>query len=719
MVPINMKRTVIIILFLCSGLVYASSLDFKGQTPLNNTWTYNTSIQVNVSISLNPNIDTYNFNWANINYSIYEPSLIASYNFNNNPLIGENGSYIVDISSKHSDLSCTSCPIYSKGVYSNGVFFNGNNYLTSLNLSLAEGSNFTILLWFNDTATDVNPRYLCSWGSSIMNMSGTYLGNLSEGRSVIQQYNGVMASSFVISPNSYTNIWHHLGVVYNGTGTQFYLDGISVNATTYTLSYPFDFSTGAIHIGSRVDNNPIRLFIGEMDEFRIYNRVLSGIEILLEHDSEFQKYNSSQYYFYNNITNLVQGTYNYYGWANDSGGTNFNTETRSVHIIDYPSISSCSINPAPANSSQNLSVNATGTVGSGLTGNWTYNWFKNNAVITGQTSINLSNGNFTSNDNITAECTLNDSYTTNTLNSSTLTIGDAIPPTLKCWMQTTSGYTDTAYNAVYCNCSDTNYLSIDSPRVDFLDPNTDRRGNYTLLNEANNTYYKSYTFSLAGTYIDFNFYCADGSGNLAQNTTNNFSFISSTRPSVIQIGGGGGGGSSTVLEKLNLSLKCVNGVTLNSGESITCTVTNIGDKATQVTLFLVGNPYTIAGQSTNSKDFILMMPKEGAINLPIGGSQAISLVENLPQEADLVKTYDLTLSIIGSNSDTFTVPIHLRWSKTGQTDMWTWLSQAYWKGVIDIGGGQQVLSIPNFVPIAGLLGVILVAIPNALKRKKR
>ena len=60
---------------------------------------------------------------------------------------------------------------------------------------------------------------------------------------------------------------------------------------------------------------------GTIDEVRIYNHALSSQEIWLHYQSEFQKYGSSEYRFYANITNLSLGTYTYYAWANDTVGT--------------------------------------------------------------------------------------------------------------------------------------------------------------------------------------------------------------------------------------------------------------------------------------------------------------------------------------------------------------------------------------------------------------
>ncbi|PJC01424.1 MAG: hypothetical protein CO072_01300, partial [Candidatus Huberarchaeum crystalense] len=52
------------------------------------------------------------------------------------------------------------------------------------------------------------------------------------------------------------------------------------------------------------------------------------------------KYNSTQWYFQSNITNLSQGNYTYYGWANDSAGnSNYTYDTTEPDIGEYNSTS--------------------------------------------------------------------------------------------------------------------------------------------------------------------------------------------------------------------------------------------------------------------------------------------------------------------------------------------------------------------------------------------
>jgi hypothetical protein len=198
-------------------------------------------------------------------------------------------------------------------------------------------------------------------------------------------------------------------------------------------------------------------------------------------------------------------------------------------------VTSCSISPAPANSSANLTANGT-AIGDDALYSWTFQWM-NNSVEVGTGGL-ISAQNLT---NVTLICTLGYEKGNSTKNSSTLTIGDTTAPALNCSFPTSSGYTDTAYSLGECTCTDANSLATDSPKVDFLDPNGVRVGNLSLTGTP---YSRSYTYSVVGSYSNFHYFCADGSGNLASNLTNSFAFAASTRPVV---SGGGGGGSTTVV----------------------------------------------------------------------------------------------------------------------------------------------------------------------------
>jgi hypothetical protein len=67
-------------------------------TPANGTTTQNTSIEINVSITNEPNLDEFKWNWNGTNYTLYNDSLVLMYNFDNVSALGENDSHVVDLS---------------------------------------------------------------------------------------------------------------------------------------------------------------------------------------------------------------------------------------------------------------------------------------------------------------------------------------------------------------------------------------------------------------------------------------------------------------------------------------------------------------------------------------------------------------------------------------------------------------------------------------------
>ncbi|RLI91232.1 MAG: hypothetical protein DRO95_04750, partial [Candidatus Altiarchaeales archaeon] len=119
-----------------------------------------------------------------------------------------------------------------------------------------------------------------------------------------------------------TKALHHIVLTYDKVNMRLYVDGVEKNSTAYNTA--ISTNTKSLKIGY--------LFNGTIDEIRIYNRALSAKEIKIHHLSEFQKYNSTQYRFYTNITNLTDGIYTYYGWANDTAGNSGESETRSLTV---------------------------------------------------------------------------------------------------------------------------------------------------------------------------------------------------------------------------------------------------------------------------------------------------------------------------------------------------------------------------------------------------
>ncbi len=150
--------------------------------------------------------------------------------------------------------------------------------------------------------------------------------------------------------NATDSEWYHLA---NSSGT-LYVNGVTgTNQTVYITN-----SSGNVIIGKDSAGN---YFNGTIDEVRIYSRTLSAEEIKMHYKSEFQKYNSSEWRFYDNVTNQADGIYTYYGWANDTLGHTNQTETRTI-LLDTtnPEIQFVSPTTETGNHSQDwISANLT------------------------------------------------------------------------------------------------------------------------------------------------------------------------------------------------------------------------------------------------------------------------------------------------------------------------------------------------------------------------
>ena len=151
-------------------------------------------------------------------------------------------------------------------------------------------------------------------------------------------YDGAVATGVIngnsISANVSSVGWVHLAVSFNGTTQSVYVNGSLAASGSYSGS--INSTSNNLYLGADSNN----YFNGTIDEVRIYASALSAQDIWLQYQTEFQKYNSTSYLFYSNLTNLSNGVYTYYGWANDSAGNSAYTNTYTAASPRYLSIGS-------------------------------------------------------------------------------------------------------------------------------------------------------------------------------------------------------------------------------------------------------------------------------------------------------------------------------------------------------------------------------------------
>ncbi|MFH1641356.1 MAG: LamG-like jellyroll fold domain-containing protein, partial [Nanoarchaeota archaeon] len=370
-------------------------MNFTQPTPGNATVNSTNSVRVNVSI-IEPNLDEVKYNWNRVNETtinigannltanftiadlnnltynngsqsaiLFDSSLILMLNFDNVSALGENSTYVVDVSGNGNNGTVIGAVVNSSGKYGKGFTFNGDDYITIPDKDMLDGMiTLTVSAW-------IYPR---SFSNSVY---GTII---QKSDAVLAQYTMFTSGSgdagwinygiWAVSPAGWNWVsasgvkkyeWSFMTLVYNGSQMVGYVNGAKVG--NKSVSGAITKGTLPLVIGAwynLVDHE----FNGTIDEVSIWNRSLSANEIrqlylsnLNKYDTDkwqfyinqstggnyyldvkgagniyFQKINASNYLYYSNKSSLVDGTYTYHAYAKDKAGNLNQTETRYITI---------------------------------------------------------------------------------------------------------------------------------------------------------------------------------------------------------------------------------------------------------------------------------------------------------------------------------------------------------------------------------------------------
>jgi len=157
------------------------------------------------------------------------------------------------------------CAYFYGTTFSSGRFYKTPGSVTLFN----SNTSYTVSFWVKVTQYGGTIRLFFS--KNAWNATGFKLGMNTSGQLILYSTTSPTTLNHTFS----TNVWTHVAVTYNGSGTfNAYINGILVHANI-PKSYS-DTSAGVFYIGSA---NGTYQYIGSIDDFRIYSGVLNIREI--------------------------------------------------------------------------------------------------------------------------------------------------------------------------------------------------------------------------------------------------------------------------------------------------------------------------------------------------------------------------------------------------------------------------------------------------------
>jgi len=314
------------------------NISFVDPTPTNASSTPNTSIEINVSIS-EVNISEIIYNWNGTNYTIYNNSLVLMMNFDNVSALGENSTYVVDVSGNGNNGTMNSSgPNWtSSGRYGGAFEFDGVDDFINISAFNYAFTELSILAWaYVDTPASCK-GLVYSRGTSV---TGLELGGCTDSTRLGYTWNDDENTyNWGGGPLIPTSEWFLAALIVNSTQATIY--AVSSNGSASGTNVLAHTSTTIDDLKIGQDDAGGRFFNGSIDEVRIWNRSLSSDEIYQQYVYDLNKFNSTQWYLYvnqskNATTNLEYENYTYQAYVLDTSSNWNSTEQRTITIDQAP-----------------------------------------------------------------------------------------------------------------------------------------------------------------------------------------------------------------------------------------------------------------------------------------------------------------------------------------------------------------------------------------------
>ena len=321
---------------------------------------FNQIINITISKSSNYNvskINSINFSKNNITHNVYDNNLRYMANLNNNSMVGENNTNVLDFSLYNNTGFFQGDTTFSSfGRHGGSAFFDGiNDWIQIPDSPALDGmSQFTFKAWIYDSSTDSNPRGIAAkrvststtgYAWSVFRWNNRYL-YFDIGSTGDRHSSGVAIPS---------NEWIHITVTFNGSAPsaqrkKFYYNGELV-ATTTSSQTTIPRRVGVPMTIGILNPSYGASWNGYIDNVRIWNKTLTEDEIKFMFNSSLDRINSTNWNLEYNAQFEI-GENNFSICATDMLGQE-NCTNRNVTIGDGAQINLIS----PANNSKLITEN--------------------------------------------------------------------------------------------------------------------------------------------------------------------------------------------------------------------------------------------------------------------------------------------------------------------------------------------------------------------------
>jgi hypothetical protein len=232
-------------------------------------------------------------------FAITDTNLVAYYDFNNTS--GD----LIDLKGYDNNGSNTGVTYSQTGKINSSYLYQGRSVSSKTAISptgFNTTGNLTISFWIKGTiqGSGENPN-IFSWGnsSSSSNIGCLHWDNSSTAY-LTCNLNENNTSGLTTSTNVLNNNWNMITMTWNGTDYNIYVNG----SYKGTKSKSGTISGSSFHIGDLVSSPTNTQFLGNIDEFSIWNKVLSQSEVT-------ELYNSGAGLTYPFTTEYINVDFNY------------------------------------------------------------------------------------------------------------------------------------------------------------------------------------------------------------------------------------------------------------------------------------------------------------------------------------------------------------------------------------------------------------------------